>query len=194
MTYSMSRSSRLVGVGVSCLLALGVAALLPAARAVAIEPAQTATVLEEIGLSITLPAGWSNEPVPEGNMKLMCKSPQEGDADTFSENLNLVVVDIPPNEQLPIDGMMAQVRAGLEMQFPGAKVSEPLPCKVAGREGRTIFTDFTMQQMKIRSRQWLVTANAKAYIFTFTSTQDAPEKFLPEATAAMDSVKIDIAR
>jgi hypothetical protein len=195
MTKSMSRSSRLVRVGVSCLLALGVAAMLPSAHALAVEPAQTATVLEEVGLSIALPAGWSNEPVPEGNMKLLCKSPMEGADDTFAENLNLIVLDLPPEEKnLPVDALIERVRAGLAMQFPEARISPAAACKISGLDGRFISTEFTMNAMDFRSTQWLVVTEGRAFIFTFTATQNAPEKFLPQATAAMDSVKIDIAR
>lgn len=146
----------------------------------------------EQGIRMNYPADWmkGEQPSPAGFVVFFA-SPPEGPGDLFRENVNLVV------ERTPVPMSTEQyARACLQgMAQSPIQFLEQGPVTLGGRSAyRMVYTGpiqgANMMPLSGKFLQFLLAANSKGYVLTYTAEMQKYAKFLPLAEQIVHSFQI----
>lgn len=134
----------------------------------AVEPVPSGDRIQDLskGISIALPAGWEKK---EGYQEasLVGLSPLSGSGDTFRENLNLIVVDLPQPMALAtyFDLNITGIKSGLKDYTEYAKG----PAVLGGKEARYVVYGHAMRDVTLKVLQYYVVHGNRGYVLTYTA-------------------------
>jgi len=139
------------------------------------------------GIKIAYPAGWTKQEQSMQNVFFVAfASPREDPSDVFLENLNVVVEALLP-------GTTLEQYIQNSMQGPNQTFLEKGPATLAGRPAyRHVYTGPlpTPVPRSGKVMQWVVVANSKGYVVTYTAELQKYDKFLPVIQHMADSLEI----
>jgi hypothetical protein len=146
----------------------------------------------EQGIRMSYPADWINgeQPSPAGFVVFFA-SPQEGPGDLFRENVNLLI------ERTPVPMNTDQyTQACLQgMAQSPVRFLEQGPVTLDGRPAyRMVYTGpiqgANMTTLSGKYLQFLLAANSKGYVLTYTAEMQKYDKFLPLVEQIVHSLQI----
>jgi eukaryotic-like serine/threonine-protein kinase len=139
------------------------------------------------GIKIAYPAGWTKQEQSIQNVFFVAfASPREDPSDVFLENLNVVVEALLP-------GTTLEQYIQNAMQGPNQTFLEKGPATLAGRPAYCHVYTGPLPTPVPRSgkvMQWVVVANSKGYVVTYTAELQKYDKFLPVIQHMADSLEI----
>lgn len=178
----LSKTSTRVAFGALCVIvAAGLSFAQPTTA-----PAKTAKVSDPAKhFEFSSPTTWENVPPNQANMVLMVRSPSEGPQDSFLENVNVVIVNIPGGAgQVTLDQIVPEAIAGVKAKVKATAVSEIVKGTLDGESSRTVTLEVQMNGITARSRQTYVLKGDDFYIITYSASADAK----PEINDAVDEI------
>ncbi len=113
------------------------------------------------------------------------------EGDLFAENVNFIEQDYK-TFNLDYDTFYKQNVAGVKNMLKsksGEVVSEE-DVKVAWKDAKKLIYNFVMQWVNIKTTQYFLDNDGKAYIITFTNKKEAPDEKKEEFTKILESFKL----
>jgi hypothetical protein len=147
------------------------------------------------GIKIQYPAGYgwqigfANQTSEDNvyNYIVAFRSPRDRVSDTVAENVNIVVENLPPEENIALDAYSTFQISDLTLSGTNFDLRESTPTVLAGIPAYKIVYSQTLQQVPLQVMQvWAIKDN-KAYLLTFTAEAPKYSTFLPVAQKMIDS-------
>lgn len=140
--------------------------------------------------SIRYPSAWQMVPHPQAGASVVFVSPKETALDTFRENVNISIQDLPM-EISSIKGLTDTILLQMTKVFPNIKVAQSLPVEFGGHKGnRVLFVADQPEKVRILT-VWTVKGASKAYILTYMATGKAYPTYLPLVEEMIKSFRLN---
>jgi hypothetical protein len=143
---------------------------------------------DEKRFTIDYPGDWKQNPGNRPGMVVMFNSPPESDTDAFSENLNVVVSDLP--QEADLNAIADELKREIPRQVESFKSISDEKVTVAGQPARKLAYDIKTMGVSARSTQWLFVVGKRLYVITFTATPETQAKFAPAAEQMVKSFRL----
>ncbi len=142
---------------------------------------------KNFGFSITPPDGWEIKDGRPYKVAIIFIGPMEGG---FRVNFNINVVAVPGVTNID-DDLISEIKKALETSIGIVDFISEGEIKVSKYEGYeiTYIIEFA-EDLFLMQKQIYVINNGKAYIFTFTSSEETSEKYLPLFEESLKSFEI----
>ena len=144
------------------------------------------------GISIKYPPTWKKAVTPDritGNL-VQFISPKEGNADTYSENLNLIVQDSPETHK-ELEQFTKYYLDEVKQSTSNIKIIEEGKRKLANRPAYQVIYTFEEDGMNIKRLQVWMVKNNQAYIITYTADVAKYAEYFPTAQTMINSLEIN---
>ncbi len=138
------------------------------------------------GFSIGYPSTWT-QGGNTGGTAVMFLSPL-ATGDTFRENLNVVVEDVPAGTTL--DQYVASNKANLPNVIQGFQMMSENPVSLGTLPGYQIRYTGTYSGNQLEWMQVLAVGNSKGYVLTYTARPETFDSYAADAWAAMQSFRL----
>jgi eukaryotic-like serine/threonine-protein kinase len=143
------------------------------------------------GISIKYPQNWEKTGTPDritGNLvKFM--SPKENDADTYTENLNLIVQDLPESRR-ELEQFNTFYLDEIKQYHQDSQIIAQNKKLLANQPANQVIYTLTQEGINLKRLQIWTIKNNKAYIITYTADVDKYAKYLPKIQTMIDSFAI----
>ena len=168
------------------LLAILVLAL--GASGLSVHAQEVSTVQYAAGFAMTVPDGW--EVLRDiGAMRMIVRAPSEGPADTFLENVNVVIDGLPAT--MTTEAWDALNRSQMQTMLPGFIAGDTSFVEIGERSVRQIAYGYQQGGRTLRGLSYTLLVADRAYILTATATEEAFEKFEPTFQAVIESFRLN---
>jgi hypothetical protein len=139
------------------------------------------------GFSFVPPPGWvASKDQSNPQLRLVYMGPMQN---SFRANVNLVV-EKDTGESFAM--LSKQAKEELIRMIPSLKVAEEGQIEIGGKETLYLSSTYRIGPYSIRNAQFLVRGgNGKAYIVTYSTTNDAFERLGPSIVQSARSIRID---
>lgn len=144
------------------------------------------------GISIKYPSNWEKTGTPDritGNVVKFI-SPKEAEADSFLENLNLIIQDLPESRR-ELEQFTQFYLDEVQQSYPNRKILEQSKTQLANQPAYQII--YTLQEDGInikRLQVWMV-KDHNAYIITYTADVSKYSEYFQTAQTMINSLKIN---
>ena len=165
-------------------LTVGILMLAGAVCALAADQLEAPIVKD--GMSIALPKGWAVEEPKAGRTILVGRS-KENEKDESGEFPTTISVGVSSSGKP--DGKAIQEANAKELKNYKA-VEEPREVDLGGASGVVLGGTFTRGALKLRTRQYVLTAGEKGYVVTIVMLESRWEKSRQAAEVAVATFKI----
>jgi serine/threonine-protein kinase len=143
------------------------------------------------GISIKYPENWEQTGTPDritGNLvKFM--SPKENDADTYTENLNLIVQDLPESRR-ELEQFTTFYLDEIKQYHQGFQIIAQDKKLLANQPANQVIYTLTEEGINLKRLQIWTIKNNKAYIITYTADGDKYTKYLSTIQTMINSFAI----
>ena len=136
------------------------------------------------GYTIFYPATWERRMV---NSVMVSLAPQEGPADTFRENVNVVMENLPA-PMTPQQYAMAALNH-LQRNMQGYQLMEQGPTTLNGRPGYYIVYRHVMMGRQIQVLAFLTTLGNRAYVITCSADPSQFARYRPFFTQIANTIR-----
>jgi hypothetical protein len=126
--------------------------------------------------SIKYPADWTADKTGQMGATFFLFSPADSESDAFRENINLLEQDLSAYN-LDLNGFAALSEKQITTMVKDANVIESKRVKSKGNEFHKMIYSGEQSDMLLTFEQYYWVKNKKAYILTFTCTQENFERF-----------------
>lgn len=136
-------------------------------------------------VNIEYPTTWSLDDSGINGTSLMVLSEKDGLTDLFKENVTLVIEDLN-RQQISLDQYIELSKVSLNnISAKNTKISKI--------NTNTFTTDFEMRNgiLDLKFHQKVMTIDQKAYVLTYTATQEDYHKYFPIANSVIESFKLE---
>lgn len=144
------------------------------------------------GISIKYPPNWEKTVTPDritGNLVKFI-SPKEGNADTYLENLYLIVQDFPETHK-ELEQFTKSYLDEVKQSDPNIKIIEEGQTQLANKPAYQVIYTFKQDGMNIKRLQvWMVKKN-KAYVVTYTAEIGKYSGYFQTAQTMINSFEIN---
>ncbi len=141
---------------------------------------------DELGISLKFPVDWLPDEDPEAGFVGFTAPPVAGDS--FVENFNIVVVDLP--DGLTLAQYVAQDGVRLASSIEGYEVIGGYTDQLAGHEASAVAFSGSTEGVEISVLRLLTIAEGRGIEFTFLASQDEFENFSPVVQQLIESVQL----
>ena len=144
----------------------------------------------ESGFSLSRPSDWKEQPGNNPSIAVMFMSPLEGANDPFSENVNVVVKDLPPGTaaHTDINAIVDSAKPIVMKQLSGTEISDE-HSTVDKLAARKIVMDAAVGGKPFRSTQWYVLSGDRMFVVTYAAQKDSPAALNAKADAIVASIR-----
>lgn len=112
-------------------------------------------------------------------------SPLKNSDDHFAESLNVITEEVSPTTTL--DGYYTASEENIKNYFSRFKLLKNEPATVGSYPGRMLVYQLSQGSVHLRTTQFFVLKDGRAYIITLTNLQSEPNTLLKEMTAMAKS-------
>ncbi len=144
----------------------------------------------EKGFSIEFPEGWALREAPAPAVVVLAQSPQEGPSDTFGENINIAVEDLPRDATTVQYG--AAARETLVKAAQGLKVLDEGTLEIDGCQAGYFGYTLSLQGYSLHNIVYYLVVERKAYVITCSATDKSFDAFKEKFEKAVATFKIEI--
>ncbi|MFN6561130.1 MAG: protein kinase domain-containing protein [Nostoc sp. ChiSLP01] len=144
------------------------------------------------GIAIKYPANWEYTGTPDritGNVVKFI-SPKESATDTYLENVNLIIQDLP-EERRELEQFTKFYLDEIQQSDPNTKILEQGNTQLTNRPAYQVTYTLEEEGIKIQRLQVWMVKNNKAYIMTYTADVAQYSKYLQTAQAMINSLEIN---
>lgn len=132
--------------------------------------------LKDKEYSIKYPADWTADKTGQMGATFFLFSPLDSESDAFRENINLIVQDLSAYN-LDLNGFTALSESQIKTMVKNSSIIESLRVKTNGNEFHKIIYSGEQNDLLLTFEQYYWVKNKKAYILTFTCTQESFDRF-----------------
>lgn len=144
------------------------------------------------GISIKYPQHWQKTGTPDritGNL-VKFTLPKQGDADTYLENLNLIILDLPETRR-ELEQFTKFYLNEIEQSYQNTKIIEESKTQLATQSAYQVIYTFEEDKINVKRLQvWTVKDN-KAYLITYTADIAKYSEYLSTVQTMINSFKIN---
>ncbi|MBD2412936.1 serine/threonine protein kinase [Nostoc calcicola FACHB-389] len=144
------------------------------------------------GINIKYPSNWQKTGTPDhisGNVVKFI-SPKKTDGDTYLENVNLVVEDLPEAHK-ELEQFTKFFLDEIQGSYPNIKILEKDKTQLANRPAYQVIYTLEEEGINIKRLQvWMVENNQKAYIITYTADVTQYSEYFPTAQVIINSLEV----
>ena len=149
---------------------------------------EPATVQYDAGFVLAVPDGW--EVLRDiGAMRLIVRAPSEGPADTFLENVNVVIDGLPAT--MTTEAWDDLNRSQMQAMLPGFVAGDTSFVEIGERSARRVAYTYQQGGRTLRGLSYTLLVADRAYILTATATEEAFEQFEPTFQTVVESFRLD---
>ena len=148
--------------------------------------AQDQKTYEGEGYRMTYPSSWSIDDSQTRAQAIFFFSPQDGPADNFRENVNLMVQDLTPDQATMKDYLTLSKKQFKDYNATVLELSE-VPDPADGFPEAFISYTMPMGEFDLQFIARVKIKGQKAYLLTYTSTIDNFEQYLEDGKAIIES-------
>jgi len=144
------------------------------------------------GIAIKYPANWEYTGTPDritGNVVKFI-SPKESATDSYLENVNLIIQDLPENRR-ELEQFTNFYLDEIQQSDPNTKILEQGKTQLTNRPAYQVIYTLEEEGVKIQRLQVWMVKNNKAYIMTYTADIAKYSKYLQTAQAMINSLEIN---
>ena len=139
--------------------------------------------------SIRYPGAWDIFPNPETGAAVAFVSKKENALDTFRENVNISIQELP--ETVSLKALTDTIVLQMTKVFPNVAVAQSLPIDFGNRKGQQIlFAVDKPDRLRILT-VWTIKGGSKAYILTYMSTAKNYPVYLPFVAVMVKSFDLN---
>ncbi|WGV28056.1 serine/threonine-protein kinase [Halotia branconii] len=143
------------------------------------------------GIQIKYLPQWQKTVTPDritGNL-VKFVSPKQGDSDPYQENVNLIVQDLPENNQ-DLEQFTKFFLDGIKLSNANTKIIEEGKTQIANRPAYRIVYTLEEEGINIKRLQVWMVKNNKAYIITYTADVRKYSEYLSIAQTMIKSFEV----
>lgn len=141
---------------------------------------------EEMGISLQFPVDWLPDEDPDAGFVGFTAPPVAGDS--FVENFNVVVIDLP--DGITLNQYVAQDGVRLASSISDYEVIGGYTDQLAGHEAAAVAFTGTTEGIEISVLRLLTIVEGRGIEFTFLASVDEFDNFAPVVQQLIDSVEL----
>ncbi|MDZ8079737.1 MAG: protein kinase [Nostoc sp. DcaGUA01] len=144
------------------------------------------------GITIKYPSNWEKTGTPDritGNVVKFI-SPKETETDSYLENINLIIQDLPENRR-ELEQFTNFYLDEVQQSDANIKILEQGKTQLTNRPAYQVIYTLEEEGVKIQRLQVWMVKNNKAYIMTYTADVAKYSKYLQTAQAMINSLQIN---
>ncbi|MBD2501392.1 serine/threonine-protein kinase [Anabaena azotica] len=143
------------------------------------------------GITIKYPQTWQKTVTPDritGNLVKFI-SPKENNQDSYTENLNLIVQDLPETRR-QLEQFNQFYLGEIQQSHQNLQITQNDETQLANQPARQVVYTFTEEGNKFQRLQVWTIKNNKAYIMTYTADAAKYSEYLPVVKTMISSLDI----
>ncbi|BAT55640.1 Serine/Threonine protein kinase [Nostoc sp. NIES-3756] len=144
------------------------------------------------GITIKYPQQWQKTVTPDritGNLVKFI-SPKENDADIYTENLNLIIQDLPETRR-ELTQLNTFYINEIKQFHQNFQIIQEAESQLANQPAHQVVYTFTEDRINLQRLQIWTIKNNKAYILTYTADAAKYSKYLPVVQTMISSLVIE---
>ncbi len=144
------------------------------------------------GIRIKYPANWEKTGTPDritGNVVKFI-SPKETETDSYLENVNLIIQDLPEN-RTELEQFTNFYVDEIQQSDANTKILEQGQTQLRNQPAYQVISTLEEEGVKIQRLQVWMVKNNKAYIMTYTADVAKYSEYLPTAQTMINSLEIN---
>ncbi|MFN6516389.1 MAG: protein kinase domain-containing protein [Nostoc sp. CreGUA01] len=144
------------------------------------------------GISIKYPANWEKTGTPDritGNV-VKFTSPKETETDSYLENVNLIIQDLPEN-RTELEQFTNFYVDEIQQSDANTKILEQGQTQLRNQPAYQVISTLEEEGVKIQRLQVWMVKNNKAYIMTYTADVAKYSEYLPTAQTMINSLEVN---
>lgn len=145
---------------------------------------------EKNGFSLEYPESWSLKENPAAGYVTGFFSPQESNSDNYKENLLVKIIDISTQPKITLQEL-ADLWENQTKKAEGTNftVTDRTSSTLGGENAKDIVYIGKVDKIDLKGMVRITLKNGKAYIFQYNAEKPSYDKFLPDITKILASVK-----